>query len=368
MSDENKGKPRVFLRDLLFLEVLKSTRPDAPKNSKAINRELERRWRNLFPDEPFPQMGLKTIINHVKDMKLSGFYDVKVHHDNRRGYYIESDNGKATDKIIFTPAEIIIMANALYRSPSVSIDVLKKFLRKLNSLTDADGSSYVDFLTRHLNKWGTLYKTKRDILPIVEEIWRELLDHRPAQKFCFDYRGMERVVSAYFFVWESDELYLIAGEDPNHLSHFKVSDIKNLMLLDFKFSLPLREVEFYGDCANEGPSKERGGLTTNFPLNRYVAEHVFMADGDIAPTKITLQFSGDFKNEILARFGTSEKILQPRLVDAEQKIYTVTVTAQENDGLYRWLMQFADRVKVVKPKDIRNELRYRLNYALEMLE
>ena len=113
MSESKKTdkKPRIFVRDLLFLDIMLSTSFTNPKNSKEINSELEKRWQEIFPDEPFPKMGAKTIINHVADMRKSKLYDIR-HCDNTRlGYYNEG-----AGKILLTSAEAIIIMAALYRS------------------------------------------------------------------------------------------------------------------------------------------------------------------------------------------------------------------------------------------------------------
>ena len=39
----NGDKPRIFVRDLLFLEVLKATSFSEPKNSREINAEIQER-------------------------------------------------------------------------------------------------------------------------------------------------------------------------------------------------------------------------------------------------------------------------------------------------------------------------------------
>ena len=43
------------------------------------------------------------------------------------------------------------------------------------------------------------------------------------------------------------------------------------------------------------------------------------------------------------------------------------MTVQDNDGLYQWLMRYSDKVTVIEPECVCNELRKRLNKALKNL-
>lgn len=378
MSKSNSDKPRMFIRDLLFLDVIKATSLSEPKNSASINAELERRWHELFPDVPFPKMGLKTIINHIADMKCSGLYNIKVHQNNRLGYYNAADENKVAEesladetsnvekeKILFNVAEVIIIATALYRSPSVSTETLQRIMDCLQSAVEIEGSSYLYFLNRHINNWGIPRKNRRDISPVINAIWKNFLDNMIPKKLEFHYRVDETkyIVSPYFFTWENDEMYLIASVDGHHLRHFKMSAIEDLSLLD-KNAVPIRELDDY-ICRVPNidfTKRDRGGLTIDFPLDKYCREHVYMSSGDTSPIEIVISFRGVLKDDIVTRFGTEVNICK-----IDDDYYSATITAQENDGLYQWLMQFGDRIRVVSPENVREKLKQRLLDALKLL-
>lgn len=377
MSKNDSDKTRVFVRDLLFLDVIESTSPSEPKNSKEINIELERRWHELFPDVPFPKMGLKTIINHIADMKQSGLYDIKVHPNNRRGYYNAANENKVEEenpvkeiikvdeeKIFFNTAEAIIIASALYRSPSISTEILEKIMDSLASSVEVEGSSYLYFLNRHINRWGMPRKTERDISPAISVIWNNFLDNRIPKKIKFRYHKAKYVVSPYFFACENDEMYLIASVDGHSLHHFKMSTIEDLELVD-ESAAPIRDMDEYKHYVPniDFSKRDRGGLTIDFPLERYLREHVYMSCGDTLPIEIVIRFSGSLKNTVIARFGTELKICKD-----DKGYFRTTITAQENDGLYQWLMQFGDKIRVISPDNVREKLKQRLLDALKLLE
>lgn len=116
--------------------------------------------------------------------------------------------------------------------------------------------------------------------------------------------------------------------------------------------------------------RDRGGLTIDFPLDRYIREHLYMSssDTDTLPIEIEIYFRADVKAMILTRFGLIEENICPSDETWNgQKVFSTIITAQENDGLYQWLMQFGDRVKVIAPKTIRDNLRQRFHKALNLL-
>lgn len=394
-----KKNLRNFVRDLLFIDIIVSTSLSNPKNSNEINEELEKRWREIFPDETFQKMGAKTIINHVADMRKSKLYDIRSCDNTRLGYYNEG-----AGKILLTSAEAIIIMAALYRSPSISIEELEKILQKIEVTTESEGAAYFYFLKRQIKKFDASRKNKNKILPVVNEIWTNIMNREP-KKIQFNYcahdseferpilreknQAIKFKVSPYFFAWENDEIYLIANYDSNYnFTHFKISLIENLKILDenarpireitdyifYKlgeekfFNMKPYEVEEYREDLKNSRERDRGGVSLNFPLDRYLKEHIYLSDGDNLPTKIEILFCEDLKEIIFTRFGLNLKIYPTGEFLQNQKVFRTTVTAQINDGLYQFLMQFCDKIKIISPEKIREILKKKLLNALKMLE
>lgn len=372
MTKNNCSKPRIFIRDLLFLDVITSTSLSEPKNSREVNSEVEKRWLELFPDEPYPKMGLKTIIKHISDMRNSTLYNIKVHPNNKRGYYNAGEEKSETtpeEVKFFDIAEVILIATALYRSPDVSAYTLRRIMDCLENLVEVEGSSYFLFLKRHMKRWGTPRKTTCDIRSTINKLWKNLTDNIIPKKVKFSYGKVKYIVSPYFFAWENDELYLIAGTAGQHLRNFKIVAIEDLILLD-EDAAPIRKTaDYLNYVPNENFSgRDRGGLTIDFPLDRYIREHIYMSASDMLPIEIEIYFRADVKAMILTRFGLIEEDICT--VDGNwdgQKVFSTIITAQENEGLYQWLMQFRDKVTVISPKNIRDNLRQRLYKALNLL-
>lgn len=351
------------MRDLLFLEVIKSTSFATPKNSNQINEELERKWVELFPDVPFPKMGLKTIINHIADMKASRLYDVRVHDNTRLGYYnvpVEMDM-PAYRKKLLNIAEVIVITTALFRSPTVSPKFFQRVLEHLESFVDIDGETYLFFLKQQIRRWDPIRKTDRDIFHVVSRIWdilmtRGTVSHKMKFRYLVD--NTCHIVSPYFFAWDSDEFYLIAHEENFGYKHFKVAFIDNVCLSE-EYTKFIRDTEEYAQYASN--RRDSGGLAIGFHLDKYACDHVYLSDGTTAPIDITIRFRSALKNTVLTRFG-----MELETYAAENDYCSATITAQENDGLYQWLMQFGDKIRVVSPDSVREKLKQRLLKALDL--
>ena len=115
-------------------------------------------------------------------MRVKSIKDTKKYQGNYLAEGYVDENG---DLIEYKP---IIIATALYRSPSVSTETLQRIMNCLQSAVEIEGSSYLYFLNRHINNWGVPRKTRRDILPVINVIWKNFLDNMIPKKLEFHYR------------------------------------------------------------------------------------------------------------------------------------------------------------------------------------
>ena len=409
-KEDKVYKPTNFVRDLIFLDIIKNTDIDTPKNSKEIIKELEERWKKTFPNEPFKEYGLSTIIRHIEDMNKSGFYNIEVCNNNKLGYY------NAEESSLFTSAEATLIAMALYRSPSISVEETTKILNKFRNIVRISGEVYRYFLNQQIKEWkGIRRKTQRNILPIINKILNAIIDNRKIKFNCYktnmnekkkmellkNKRGrlIEYKVSPYFLVWESDECYLIAHDpkqdlpDKHQLNHYKISLIENIKILTER-AAPLSFVDNYERYIMESQdvyTLDRTHtrilrtlknfddveyifgetITKKFSLDRYMREHIYMSSSKLDLVDVKIYFKESFMETLLTRFYIKKQTLQisptGELWDKE-KVYRATITVQENEGLYQWLMQYSGSVIVYFPEHIRQKLKKRHLQALELLE
>ena len=364
-----------------------------PKTSGDINDEIKEIWNKLFPDEEFKDMSKAAISRHIRDMNASGLYNIKTHDDNRLGYYDSGDK-----KGIFNSEEAIIIAAALYRSPSISSEETQNILKKFLNLVGMLGSTYVYFLYQQTKQWKGLRKTPRNILPIVKKIYSAIYSNK---KLLFKYyensdnntssmnflrdnknRIIKYKVSPYFLIWESDECYLVANNPQEDLSkksqlnQYKISLIGDIEILDEE-SLPIRKIVDYKHYKIESElyyandEQNRGGLSIDFSLDNYMKEHIFASSSQFPLVDIKIYFMENLMEEILTRFDLRKEALtiSPNgEIWNNQKVYRATITVQENEGLYQWLMQHSDKLVVKSPKQIQEKLKQRLTNALNLLD
>ena len=133
---------------------------------------------------------------------------------------------------------------------------------------------------KQIDQWsGIRRKTARRILPTITELLKAIIEDKkitfnlyersfkstdekvPLQKRIKTRKQNEEIVitykvSPYFLAWENDECYLIGHYPKNdsfagqQLTHFKISLIENLKILD-EDNEPLRRIDFYARYAME---------------------------------------------------------------------------------------------------------------------
>lgn len=377
-------------------------------------------------DKPKSEKVSATITRHIHDMNKSGLYEILTCDEKKKGYYnkkekifisdtSESVSKKIEENFIFSSAEFAVIAMALYRTPSISTEETQQILNKFENMISYEGESFNYFVKKQIEHWeGIRRKTKRKILPIISKLLTAILEEKLI-KFKLYKSNLEFnqelqkirengkrdkifIVSPHFFVWDNDECYLIATEylisddekiRERELQHFKVSLIEDLKILDENIVPLMTHSEFarytpglnrfyrrLGDEYNwtledirnlvtryvNGEFLEVKELTNvkRFSLDRYMRDHIYMEQNNTPVIAITILFKEDFLDKFLVQFGLNQEFRPTK----KENEYLSIITVQENDGLYRWLMQYSDQVKVIRPLKVRAELKYRYEKAL----
>ena len=422
MDSKTKILSKNFIKDLLIINALQNTDRENPKTAREIIIEVEKKLHELFPND-FPEPNVKalmeksvppTVSRIVNDMNLlPELYKIETYRDKKLGYY-NANEGK---DFLFTPAEFSLIALALYRTPSISTDETETIIKKFKSLVGITGDMFsYAIVEKQIKVWqGIRRKTHREILPIISELLKAIIEGRqvtfnlyarsfkykneevPLQARRKQRKTKETIVntfrvSPYFLAWEEDECYLIAySHYPSYdmptgqqLTHFKVSLITNLRILE-EDTETLRRMNFYARYAMEPHTRYTDWVTRNrlaeirkllykdtqgtqfknFSLDRYMREHIYMATNTAPTVDVRIEFDEDFLETVLTQL-TLKQIIEPSVIN-DKKFQTV-MTVQDNDGLYQWLMRYSDKVTVIEPEHVRDELRKRLNKALKNLK
>ena len=327
-----------FIKHILMLESLVKSDREAPKTARQIQAEVERRWKEIFPNEPIDKpLSLQTIHRQIKAIKASGLYQIKEHADNKRGCY----NARHT----LSTAESAVVSAAVYQTASLTVDEKKNILSRLKSVTDTDGTSIIYGFERQIKIEDKPNGRTPPILPKIKTICRAIVE---GKKITFSLRKnsavenrQEVTASPYFVVVKDNELYLTAM-------------IGNV-LKDFKITL-MRDIEIQ---AEDFQSEK------NFSLK----QHLDGACEDAPLIDLKISFPESFIENVVARFGLNRiRHFAPNgnIIGGENQ-YRVTIRIREDERLYEWLRRHCNKVKVNFPNAVKANLKDQLLKAIAVL-
>ena len=320
---------KTFVTDLLIIRAIQNSDHESPKTAQQIFREVELERKKFFPSEPATVPRKKnsvtaTIYRHIRDMNQSGLYDIKVHNDNKRGYYNAGQ--------IFSTAETAAIVAALYQT-SLSAEEKQKLFDKLKTVTDTDGGSIVYSFKRQLKFDGT--NKDSPTLSKIQTICQGIVE---GKKISFRLRSnipnskQTQVTAApHFIIAKGNELFLTAtvGGAPK--------DFKLNLMSDIEISY-----EDFQDDKNIFPTEK----TNNG-----------------APTvKLWVSFPESFAEAVANRFGEFNVTFAAQNGNISAKIH-----AKETDDLYGWLRCHCDKIKIFTPRSVKDKLRTQLNDILKSL-
>ncbi len=383
---------------LLLIDALKDTNPAHPKTSKELMQDMETAWRELFPDEPPAALSQATIGRHIKAMNKSRLYRIETCRNSKDGYYRSS--------FPFDAAEFALIAQALYRSASISAKETETLLGKFFNHTDDLGEGWLSITLNQLRRSAPHRKTSRMTLPIIRVILQAI---GKQQKLRFNYyerddRDVGRMkkradeesgktrfytVSPYYLVWNLDECYLIANYPPHdkknghRLSHFKISRIADKPRILDEPTLSIEEMMEYPRYGTPGKqhtgkkatprqdAEQRKKALTQFSLDRYMRESLFMFRDDSPIVDLKLRVREKHIGALLQQFDLDRNALKAypikRDEDGGEPWYSAVLSVQENEGLYMWLMLQANNLIVIEPESVREKLKARLEAALQSI-
>lgn len=149
--------------------------------------------------------------------------------------------------------------------------------------------------------------------------------------------GRRFVVSPYALIWDSDRYYL-AG-------NYEKYDSVSVYRLD-----RMRHAEVTEQDAR--PFREVGGQE-RFDAADYAARTFHLYHGELQT--VELRCRDDALETVLDKFGDGL-----RLSAREDGYFSVRVRVYAGEGLFEWLLQYGDRIAVLSPEPLRNEMAARI--------
>lgn len=255
-------------------------------------------------------------------------YEISTYQDNHQGYYMMSR--------MFEESEIILLANAIHASKSVSPNHSRDLIRRL-LMTQGE---YYYKTKKHLY-WTDSHKLKdNDFFFRIEVINRAIADQQCLE---FDYmhfnldkelvprRSEKYLIHPYKIVYSDEKSYLVAKSE-HHLgefefSNYRIDKIRNCRCISKRTkSLSIEEKEI---------------------LQQYSQDRPYMFSGMFI--RVRIRCDNFILDQVIDTFGTS--VILSKDTD---KTFLAIVTATEKEVLI-FAFQYARNIELLEPKSIRED-------------
>ena len=265
----------------------------------------------------------------------------------REGYYLSEG--------LFEDYELLMLYSAVTRAKFITTKDSRAILKKLNAMSPPS----MEKLLNEMEAGDGAKTDNKEAKYAISAIITALKENKKISFKYYEYAedGKKRLrrdghtynVSPFYLAWVGDELFMIANPDShNWLTHFNVAKMTKTEVLE-TFRKSRGEIE---------------ELSGRFNLGQHIRESMNMYTGDTI--EVSLRCHKDILYEVIATFGAD--IWTKKSTDEWVK---VNVRAKDNSGLYRWVMQYGDRIEVLSPDCIRIAVKDAItktlkNYCLEV--
>jgi len=320
-----------------ILEILWDTDEEHPKTAAQIGELLDTRY-GIAAER-------KSICRDINILRDECGFDITLSADNKAGFYLASRP--------FEDWELKFLIDAVLSSRALSekdactlVDKLKRLGSKasrelLAAITPLPPKPAAD---KRLVKYGidTVLKAIRADRQIAFSYLTFDAEKQPTPR-----RKEAYHVSPYALVRKGDFYYLICNYSKyDNLSFYRLDRMGRIEMLPDTKRKPLRD--FVG-------THERTGLSD------FVHHALYSFTGD--DVQLRLEVPAYEISDLIDTFGNEVTIKKTGEESCEARI-----TVQDGPGLYFWLLQRADNVKVLSPASVRNHLVAMLKTMLAQYE
>lgn len=318
-----------------ILEILKDTDEQHPLTALQIGEKLK-----LYGIEA----ERKSICRDINILKDNLDYDIILSADNKQGYYMASRD--------FEDFELKILIDAVWSSKFLTKDSTGKLTKKLISLASEDSAKMLRTVTPVKSKLkGTNVATKINIDYILKAIkyGRKVkfqyvyTDIDLTQKLRKD--GFYYTVNPYSLIWQNEQYYLICNYDKyNDLSYYRLDRMKNLFICDEVVK----------------SASEILGANADIRLEEYVRSSLYHYGGD--KIKLELLVDDYMVDDLVDYFGSDIRFQEH---SGQLRVF---VDVLDSEGLYYWLLQYEQNVKVLSPISVKEKLLEKIKGILTLYE
>lgn len=310
------------LKCLRVLDILNETDIDHPLTTAQICEKLE-----LFD----LTAERKAISRDIGVLNEAG-YQIRPCPDNKRGYYRTNRR--------FENWELKVLIDAIVRAKFLTDCDISAITAKLRGMTSSEGAKLLTRVTPVNNH------LKADNLFVKDTIDHLLEAIRTHKKVQFQYQytdadmkkqlrkdGCFYRVNPYALTWKDEHYYLICNYDKyDNLAYYRLDRITNMTILD----QPVKDPRA---LLGDNPSQR---------IDEYVATAIYCHSGEKINLQLLCQYG--LEDEIIDYFGTDH--FHRKRDDG----FEYHIRVMHSKGLIYWLMQHGDKVKVLSPEAVREEL------------
>lgn len=316
------------LKILYLLDILeKYTDEQHPVSMNEILRRLKLRG---------IQAERKSIYDDIAVLNAYGL-QVKNRRGAQGGYYLCSR--------LFEMPELKLLVDAVQASKFITVKKSEELIKKLESLTSKNKAIELQHSVIMRERIKTMNES---VYHNVDSIQWAITQNVKVSFAYFDWNikkqrqlrrdGKRYKVSPCALTWDDENYYLIAyDEEAQKIKHYRVDKMQNIL-------------------AEQEP---REGVDTGirFDMAKYSRKMFGMYGGEV--TRVKLRCSNSLIGVILDRFGMNT------IITPDGDCFEVMIEAAISPVFLSWVMQFGDKVKILSPQAVIDDLKKLAQCVLE---
>ncbi len=268
----------------------------------------------------------RSVKSNLISLKEMG-YDINI----RKGVFIRRE---------FEDAELRMLIDNVLFSKTLSQSQAKRLIEKLKNLGSNQFSAKVNHICNlpelpHSDNTQIMFNLDTLNFAITKRRKVSFIFNRYGTDFKLHPRRKEPyIVSPYQMAATNGRYYLIGNdEEKNNIANYRIDKMTDVKILNTPVT----------------PKSEIEELANGFNLPRHMAEHIYMFSGESICVKFWT--SEIMMDALIDWFGKDFKILDK----ADDKIL-ISVKVNEK-AIKIWAIQYGDKVEVISPENLREEIR-----------
>jgi predicted DNA-binding transcriptional regulator YafY len=321
---------------LRTLDILKETDEEHPLTAKQICKKLE--LEGFEAERKSISRNINALIEYY-DQYSDENYEIMGSKDTRKGYFMNSRN--------FEDWELKVLIDAVWQARFLTEERSKSLSQRLRMMASCESRKVLQNVTPVKSHAKT---SKHKVAEHIDKLLRAIKEGR---KVVFEYEstdtnmkrhsrfdGKEYLINPYALKWNGDRYYLVCNYDKyDDLSFYRLDRIANLRITD----MPVK------------PAKEVVGDNPSMKIEAFVSKSMYSYGGE--SVRLVLCIKPFMVDELVDYFGEDLKFRE----NGSEDEFEVHVSVNNADGLYYWLLQHGENVKVVSPEPVRDELLRRID-------